>query len=113
MSRESGVARRKVDRASGQAARLVDAAEPQRGPSQSLVRPGEMRHNSRRGELLDDLFTDLNLVGGLGRLAELRGSPCRGGERARQLDGDVPALEHGEAVLAQLARGQPFAAGQM
>src|SRR5439155_22048213 len=93
MGREAGMARREVDRESCQAPRLVDAAEQQSGPAQRVVGPGEMRHDSRRRETLDDLLAQLELIQRFARFTELRRRPGGGGERARQLDGDVAAPE--------------------
>src|SRR5262245_1708244 len=99
--------RRELDGAGGQASSLVDPAEPQSGPAQRVVGPGEMRDDIRRREAFGDLLAQLDLLQRLARFAELRQRPGRGGERAGKLNGDVSRSEHREAVLAHRARPCP------
>jgi hypothetical protein len=81
MRRKAGMPRRELDGAIGQALRLVESAQQQSGPTQRVVGPGEVRHDSSHREALDDLFGQRDLAQRFGRFAEVPMHAARVGQQ--------------------------------
>src|SRR5262245_10095176 len=99
MAREAVGARTGLDRAAGQAPRLVELGEKQTGAPERMVGPAAMEDDSSRRLTLEELFTLPQPVQRLARLAELRQCPGAGGNPRGKQDDDVSGSEHCDAVL--------------